>query len=475
MFASFPLPDTFTGVWKACPSLSKRLFLFLFFFFVFFAPLLAQTGNAAAFVGILNDRGRFNPAWVNPSDLYVGVPVLSGLSAKVDNNFLSWNSAVIRTEGDSLLLNVPGVLDKVRGGYARVRVEAEVELLHVGWRKRQNYFQIGLSAYAGMQLVLSKESLSFLLQGPGPQTGKHRLDGNRLDFDAYASLYFSYARKLSRRLRVGGRFKLLQGLWNVHVPDLQLSYDAKPSLDGDLPVLGSVRVQGLAWTNLPLDNALQLGKIRFYPFRNMGAALDMGLSYDFKEDWNFSAAVLNLGFLVWGDPSAKEFKSDKSYETFRYEGINTGYLNEEEGDWAKDLVRSIWDTAGFACSDSGAYVRVLPPRFNLALSYTMDERHCFGLLFQAEIYNRYFAPELGISYTFTPCEHFALAFSNTFSRGHWLNLGIFAVARFGPVQLHLGVDRLNAERVGDMQTAQLDFGLNLIFDRKTKGWNADVW
>ncbi len=475
MFASFSFPNNLVGVWKAGFTLSKRLFLSFFFILFCLFPLQAQTGNAAAFAGILNERGHFNPAWVKPADLYVGIPALSGISAKVDNNFLSWNSAVIRTGGDSLLLNVPGILDKTRGDYARIRVEAEVELLHVGWRKRRNYFQIGLSAYTGMQLVLSKESLSFLLQGPGPQTGKRRLDGNRLDFESYASLYFSYARKLNRRLRVGGRFKILQGLWNVHVPDLQLVYDAKPSVDGDSPLLESVRIQGSALTNFPLDNALQLGDLRFYPFRNLGAALDVGLSYDFKENWNFSAALLNLGFLVWGDPSAKEFKADKSYATFLYEGINTEYLNKENGDWAKDLIRSIWDTAGFACSDSGAYVRVLPARFNLALSYTVDERHCFGLLFQAELYNRYFAPELGISYTFTPCEHFALAFSNTFSRGHWLNLGIFAVARFGPVQLHLGVDRLNAERIGDMQTAQVNFGLNFIFDRKTKGWNADVW
>lgn len=441
-------------------------------------PLAAkgQSGSSFYFMDIVPQRNAYNPAFISPYRFSMGIPALSGLHVQVDNNFLSWNSLIVRGEDDSLRVDAPRLLGKT-GKKARLMASTDVEALRFSWRRGRNNYSAGLSLHADMQLVIGKESLSFVLQGPGSHVGENLLQGNSLDLNSYAALYFGYARELSRNLVVGGRFKLLQGLWNFHSRDVDIRFDIRNSdmADPDLvPYQYAFSVQGQALTNLPIQEDYSLGALNFYPFRNLGAALDLGMSYDFG-NWNVSASANDLGFIVWNDPEAGMWQSQLETDHYDFQGMDFSEIGEgfRIEKYIEETFSNMLDTLGFAKlpdTVSSRYARALPASFNLSLSYTLRDVHCFGAVFRGLVYNRYFSPELIVSYTCKPSRNFAFCVSNTFTSGNMLNFGAAFVVNAGPLQLHLGVDRLNSFNVARMRTVNVNFGLNLVFGKAYYDW-----
>lgn len=437
----------------------------------------AQSGSSFYFMDIVPQRNGYNPAFIAPYELSIGIPGLSGLHAQLDNNFLSWSDVVTRTEDDSLRIDTQKLLGKT-GRKARLMAVADAELLRFSWRKGKNNYQVGLSAHADVQVVLERESLSFLLQGPGAHLGENHLTGNSLDLNSYVSLYFGYAREVTRNLVVGGRIKLLQGLWNLHSDDVDIMFNVRNSDMSDpdmVPFQYEFSVEGKIETNLPVDENYDIGSLRFYPFRNMGAALDLGMSYDFG-NWNVSASVADLGFIVWNDPEAGTFESHLETDHYDFRGADFNRFNSADfnmGEFLKESLSNVLDTLGFHKDNdtvSPEYARSLPASFNVSLSYTLHDIHCFGAVFRGLVYNKFFSPEVLVSYTCKPSKNFAICISNTFTAGNMLNFGAAFVVNAGPLQLHLGVDRINSFNVAKMRTFNVNFGLNLVFGKSYYDW-----
>lgn len=437
---------------------------------------VAQDGTNFYFNEVQVQRNNLNPAFITPYKLSVGIPALSGFNVRLENNFLSWNAFVRRGADDSLRLDIPRLVGKA-ARRSRIAAVVDEEIIRVGWRRGRNNYVIGLSVHADMQLVLGKETLAFLLQGPGAHLGYNDLPGNRFDINSYAYLYFGYSRQIDKHLTLGGRFKLLHGLYNFHTKDLEMRFNIlnEDMSDPDMvPYQYEMHLNGSFRTNLPLDNDLKMdGGFSVQPFRNMGAALDLGMNYHFDMGLDVSASILDLGFLVWGDKNASEFESTSHMENFR--GIDIKKLQDGSTTpigLVKDIVHDIWDTLGLKKNDSvkGSYTRMLPASVNIGLSYTLLDIHRFGVLLRGQFYNKYFSPEIGVSYTIMPCKNFALSVSNTFSSGNMLNLGLSLAVNAGPVQFHLGVDRINSFNVAKMRTVGVSFGMNLVFGKSTYDW-----
>lgn len=436
----------------------------------------AQDGNFY-FNEVQVQRNNLNPAFVTPYSLSVGIPGVSGINARIENNFLSWDALVVRGADDSLRIDLPRLVGRANRR-SRIAANIDEEIIRVGWRHERNNFVVGLSLHADMQMVLGKETLSFLFQGPGAHIGNNELPGNRLDLNSYAYLYFGYSRLINKHLTVGGRFKLLHGLYNFHTKDLKLNFNIlnEDMSDPDLvPYQYDLRVNGSFRTNLPIehsDKGYSLGSLlSIQPFRNMGAALDLGMNYHFDNGLDVSASVLDFGLIAWSDANAAEFKSAKNIKNFKGVDLTKSRESSVMG-IVTDMLHEIWDTLGPRRNDSvsGDYVRMLPASINIGLSYTLLDMHRFGVLLRGQFYNKYFAPELAVSYTIMPCKNFAMSVSNTFCSGNILNLGLSLAVNAGPVQLHIGVDRLNSFNAAKMRTASVTFGLNLVFGKSTYDW-----
>ena len=58
-----------------------------------------------------------------------------------------------------------------------------------------------------------------------------------------------------------------------------------------------------------------------------------------------------------------------------------------------------------------------------------------------------------------------MSVSNTFGSSGPLNLGFAIAGNLGPLQLHLGVDRINSFNVAKMRTAAVTFGINFVIGK----------
>lgn len=455
---------------------SKKL-IALFLIGLLSCGVKAQTGTNFYFNEVQVQRNNLNPAFVTPYNLSVGIPGISGLHVHLDNNFFSWNTLVTRGADDSLRIDIPRLVGKANRR-SRIALDVDEEIVRVGWRRKRNNYVVGLSVHADAQLVLGKETLALLLQGPGAHLGKNRLPGNSFDINSYAYLYFGYSRVINKNITVGGRVKFIHGLYNFHTQDLKMEFNVlnEDMSDPDMvPYQYDLHLNGSFRSNLPINNKykMELDNLSFQPFRDLGAALDLGVTYHFGKGFDLSASVLNLGFIVWGDKNATSFTSSSHVENFR--GVDIKKLQGKDVsavDVVTDIFKDIWDTLALKKNDtvSKSYTRMLPASINIGFSYTLANIHRFGVLLSGQFYNKYFSPEIGVSYTVMPCKNFALSVSNTFCSGNMINLGLSLAVNAGPVQFHLGIDRINSFNVAKMRTASVSFGINLVFGKSRYDW-----
>lgn len=437
--------------------------------------IFAQAASSLYFMEISTQRQAYNPAFIAPYETSVTIPALGGLHMQVDNNFFSWNSMVSRDDFDSLHIDMRRLIGKT-GKNARIMASADAEIFRYSWRRGRDNFQIGLNVHADAQLILRKETLAFLMQGPGAHQGENMLSGNRLDINSYAALYFGFARQVNKHLTVGGRVKVLQGLWNMHTDNLTVAFDVQNSdmTDPDVvPYRYEIGVGGRLKTNIPLDIPnRKIGPLHF-PLLSMGAALDLGVSYNFG-NWNVSGAIRDLGFIVWGDDDAAQYRSYKGMDDCHFSGISFDEFKQDDfelGQYVVNTFTGLLDSLNFTQDTvKNSYTRALPAQFTVSLSYTLFDIHTFGVVFNGLIYNKYFAPELMVSYTCIPGRNFGVSVSNTFASGNMLNFGVAFVVNAGPLQIHLGVDRLNSFNVAKMRTANVNFGLNLVLGKSRYDW-----
>lgn len=433
--------------------------------------LRAQVGTNLYYMDFVPQQSANNPAFQAPYDFYFGFPGLSGLHMQVNNDAFAWNHILERGADDSLRLNVGKFVGKLHNRNL-IGLDMTEEILRFGFKKGENYFQVGLSAKVDANVVLTKQLLSFLLLGPGQFLGENRFEHNAIDATAYAYLYFGWSRKISDMVTVGARAKLIGGLYNISTKNIGITWNilnddmADPSLS---PYTYELKVDGLIRSNL-LTQDFKLGSLGLGGLgKDWGFGIDMGVSVDFAPNWRFTASVLDLGAIFWKDDNAHVFRSRNDSVNYPFQGLDELNMVGETvrfDSLIRKSLTTIADTLNFECDTNyKGYTTMLPTTLTLGFDYTLLEQHRFGLVFKGRLLNNYFSADVGIAYTYTPCKNFAVSVSNTFGSSGPVNLGFAIAGNLGPVQLHLGIDRINSFNVAKMRTASVTFGINFVIGK----------
>lgn len=451
--------------------MKKSLFLICAVCLGLFGFARAQVGVVQYFMDLVPGQNSNNPAFIAPYDAYFGFPAVSGIHAQVNNDSFVWADIIERGVDDSLRLNKSNFVGKLHDKNI-FGVELTEEILRVGFKSGKNYFHVGLSAQVDANIVLTKPLLSFLALGPGQFLGENKFTGNSIDANAYAYLYFGWSRKISKMVTLGARVKLINGLYNISTKNLALTWNVINSDMSDptiSPYTYQLKVDGDMRLNIPITEDNKVGSLGFPIGKNWGFGIDMGVNVDFASNWTFSAAVSDIGAIFWKDENASVMRSDKVKTIYNFEGLGSLDFFNNKGvkldSMLSTALTTVLDTLGFEKTDEEGYTTVLPTTFTIGIAYTLAEQHQFGAIFKGRIMNSYFAPEVGLAYTYTPCKNFAVSVSNTFSRSGALNLGLSLVGNIGPVQLYVAVDRINSFNVSKMKTIGAAFGINFVIGK----------
>lgn len=434
--------------------------------------LRAQVGTNLYYMDFVPQQSANNPAFSAPYDFYFGFPGLSGIHAQVNNDAFAWNNLVERGVDDSLRFNVGKLVGRLHNRNLE-GLDITEEILRFGFKKGENNFQVGLSAKVDANIVLTKQFLSFLLLGPGQFLGENYFKHNAIDATAYAYLYFGWSRKISDMVTVGARAKLIGGLYNLSTKNLGITWNvlndnmADPMLS---PYTYELKADGQIRSNM-LTEDFKLGSLGLGGLgKDWGFGIDMGVIVDFAPNWRFTASVLDLGAIFWKDKNTRVYRSHNDSVNYPFQGLAELSLFGEDVRFDSLIKRSldiITDTLHFESDTNckNGYATVLPATLMFGFDYTLLEQHRFGVVFKGKLLNNYFSADVGIAYTYTPCKNFAVSVSNTFGSSGPINLGFAIAGNLGPLQLHLGVDRINSFNVAKMRTAAVTFGINFVIGK----------
>lgn len=263
---------------------------------------LAQDGNPLQYLSRVSQSSRYNPAYQNKTDkLIIGLPLFSGNSFEWDANF---SSDYIFTNGFSYSfekfyqrLNEPG--DAI--------TTLTIPIFSLSYKEKNQTFGFSIADKILVYSNFDNEILNFIAQGLKPYYGNDDNFGPiSLKLKIYREVGFSYAKQANKKLSLGFEAKVLFGKFYYEMEDLNVETKTLQS-QNLLQIIpkGTYKISGpLSLTKngekLEIRPDLSPGDYLF-KFKNMGIALDLGLTYEAQDQTTFSFSVIDLGFTTMLD------------------------------------------------------------------------------------------------------------------------------------------------------------------------------
>lgn len=375
-------------------------------------------------------------------------------------------------------------LYKASGKSASLINDVNVDLLGLGFRSGPNYFTFTASLKNVIHLGVPSDLFKIAEEG-FPDGQSFDFSSTRMKQAAYHELAFGYSREWDERFTFGIKVKPLFGIAGG-VTDIN-SFQLNTSREQ-----WDMVVDGTVYASAPLDVAE--GEPGEFPesiegkdlssdetldyitsLKNGGMAFDFGALYEMDENWSFSAAFNNLGFVGFkNDLNSLSFNG-----TYSFDGLSTdGGLDEDQVDKAiDDITDSVKSVIKYDVAHEKFSVPLASSLYAGA-SYKWTPSVSFGFLSRSVFRKYNFRQDFSLSANIQPYSFVALNlnYSKRVNGGDGLGTALTVLA--GPLQLFLAADYIPTRFAnvsfdgGDsvslpyrQKDLNFRFGLNLIFGR----------
>ena len=452
------------------------LFLSLTLAVLFAGRVSAQNTYSGYFTEGYAYRHQMNPALTDSMN-FVSFPALGNLNIGLQGN-LHLTDVLYNVNGRTSLFTNPAVsaseVMKNISDKNRIGFETRIGILSGGFKAWGGYNTVSISARANVNASLPGSVFSLIKEGVENKT--YDITNLRASAQAFAEIALGHSRDLSKYvpgLRVGATLKFLLGAGNVdaylHKADLTLGENAWTGVT-NADVYASVK--GLTYktkydrhTGRDYVNGAEIDGFGLGGF---GLGLDLGASYKLNADWEFSAAVLDFGFISWSDTQYASTDGDRMVNTDAYIfNPDDDADNSFSQEW-KRLRNNFSDL--YQLSDKGKMSRtkMLAATLNFAAQYTFPiyRNLKFGLLNSTHINGAFTYTHFRLSANVAPVKIFSADINyaiGTFgsSFGWLLNLHPKGFNLFLGMDHTLG--KLAKQGVPLSSNAQLNFGINFPF------------
>ena len=203
---------------------------------------------------------------------------------------------------------------------------------------------------------------------------------------------------------------------------------------------------------------------------NNGFALDVGAAFRIDEHFSVSAAVRDLGFITWKSQTMT-LVSRNPGEEVTYSGMPMNEFAGLFGDFSKfgtTVLDSLREMLPLDTVYGTKYTSYLPIRFNVAGTYSPNERNHINLLLTGISSDHHFSPGMSLSYNFIWSRHVGLSLSYNIFNRQYTNLGGGINVSTGPLQFYLVSDNLpGLVFYKSTNNTSFQFGINILFAGKT--------
>ena len=396
-----------------------------------------------------------NPAVPISCGWIVGFPVLGSISLGARSP-LSYNNL---GAGENIF-HINDLKPKLRHKNV-LAANGSVNLITVGYRRERMFFQLTVNERFFASGSIPKDPLVMLMEGNVGYIGKTVSGSPAASAYYYREYAFNIAREIDPSFWVGVRPKLMFGRVgaksNKNTADFYTSprtYNLELTTDlaAHMSVPGKVIIDPVTGKVDDFESDIKAEDFIFNT-SNVGFGVDLGITKTFDNDIDFSASILNLGFIRWG----------KNTHTFTQNGtlqFNGPFSPINEFDALKDTLKS------FTKFDygQGGFTQLLSPTFMAGANYPVHQYIRVGLTGLVEWHPNSFPWALTAT-AFTknlPIVDFGLSY--TVTAHSFLNVGLGLALHLGAADIHFTTDNFfGLVKPFDARYATAQFGVNFRF------------
>ena len=398
-------------------------------FFLFITLSIAQQNLTLYDMSFVPQRIYTNPAFIPPSRINIGLPVLSSTYINFGNSGFTIND-LYKLDGKVVNYNVQGLIDNLKtDNYFTGAVQ--IDLLSFGFKLKKNYFSFNLTEKADFWLRYPKAFLDFIWNGNGAFLDKEQNFNFGINATHYREWGFGWSRELSDKLTVGTRLKLLSGQENISTVRSDVKFYTDPndfSYRASSDILINTSYDTSRYSN-PGFGTLFKG--------NTGFGIDLGATYKYNDKLSFAASVTDLGFINW-TKGTTNYASKNPGAVFKYSGFGLSALGGDTvklDKQTKNLTDSLQKTFDVKGDTHDKYKTYLPAQIYLSGSYALNKSNAAGLLLYGQFMDGTLRPGVTLSLTSRVGKALSAVLSYSIYNRSYNNVGFGFSVNAGPVQL----------------------------------------
>lgn len=437
----------------------------------------AQNTYSGYFLDGYTYRYQMNPALADTAN-FVSFPALGNLNIGMQGN-LHLKNLLYNVDGRTSLFTNPAisaseVMSNI-GDKNKLGFETKIGIMSVGFRAWGGHNTVTINARANVNFSLPGSLFSLMKEGVENKT--YDIKNLRASANAYAEIALGHSRDLSQfvpGLKAGAAVKFLIGAGNLDAylnsAHLTLGENAWTGVT-DADIYSSVK--GLKYKT---KYSKQTGRdyvngaeIDGFGLNGFGLGFDLGASYKLNEDWEFSLAVLDLGFITYGDTQLASTDGVREINTDKYI-FNPD--DDADNSFSKEWKRMRNDLAElYQLEDKGSVsgrTKALSATLNFAAQYTFPlyRNLKFGLLNSTRLNGLFTWTQFRLSANVAPVKFFS-ADANFAVGTYGASFGWMINLHPKGFNLFLGMDhtlgKLAKQCVPLSSNAEVNFGINFPF------------
>lgn len=293
--------------------------------------LQAQYLRSSYFMEGTSARLQLNPG-LQPTKGYFNVPLLGSFNMSASSNVLGTSDIIDIVGSGSALYSNDNLFNRLKDDN-RLNINLNTDILSFGWYSGKGFWSVNAGLRADFGAALAKDMFSmmrtmngFSLEDIAGTKQSYNMSNQTLNMKMYAEVGLGYSRRITEKLTVGARVKVLLGLaraemnvnqfdLNLDVPDLnryastsrgELSpedwYGAHYDYAADGNVITTLKGGGMTFERDEYGNDMISGfdlEAGDLGIAGSGFGIDLGASYKVWDNLTVSASILDLGFLKW--------------------------------------------------------------------------------------------------------------------------------------------------------------------------------
>lgn len=190
----------------------------------------AQYLRSSYFMEGTSARLQLNPG-LQPAKGYFNMPIIGSINMSASSNVLGTSDIIDILNSGSDLYSNDKLFDRLKTDN-RLNVNLNTDILSFGWYRGKGFWSFNVGLRADFGAALSKDMFSmmrtmngFSLENIAGTNQNYSLSNQTLNMKAYAEVGLGYSRRITEKLTVGARVKVLLGLARAEMNINQLDLD----------------------------------------------------------------------------------------------------------------------------------------------------------------------------------------------------------------------------------------------------------